>query len=146
MHTEELTALKESVITHAYFAGWRRSGVHGLQDCAEGGRSRAEPRGVNDGADGCFALGGPHRAIAVGDLALDNGGSQGALAGVVCNVDGAGESDKRQELLARPSELALDVAGQITLGRRLQDISQASLQGSSFRRKGRGRKGRDRAG
>jgi hypothetical protein len=47
------------------------------------------------------ALGGPHRAIAVGDLTRDNSRSEVTLAGVVGDLDGAGESDKRQELLAR---------------------------------------------
>ncbi len=67
------------VIIHGCLVWRRGSGAHGFQDCAEGGGSRAEPRGVDNGADGYFALGRPHGSVAVCDLALNNGLSQGAL-------------------------------------------------------------------
>src|SRR4051794_1778024 len=95
-----------------------------------------KPCGVNDGADGCFALGGPPCTIAVGDLALHDRRSEGALTGVVGDLHRTGEGHKGQRLIAGTAKLALEVMRQITRCRRLQDISQAPLQGSSFHGKG----------
>ena len=55
-----------------------------------------EASGVDDGADIGLALGGPHGAIAVGDLALDDGRPQGALAGIVGNLDLTGPEREGQ--------------------------------------------------
>ena len=56
----------------------------------EGVGSRTQALGVDDGSNVGFALRGPHGAIAIGDLALNNGRSERALAGVVCGIDHAG--------------------------------------------------------
>src|SRR4051794_333493 len=79
-------------------------------------------------------------------LTLDHGRAQGALASIVGDLHRTRERHKGQKLIAGAAKLPLEVMRQITPGWRLQDISQAPLQGSSFRRKGRGRKGCDRAG
>jgi hypothetical protein len=55
-----------------------------------------EACGINDGADGGLALGGPHRAVAVGHLPLDDRWAQQSLRAVVGRFDraGMGEEDE----------------------------------------------------
>ena len=101
---------------------------------------------VDDGANVGFALGGPHGAIAVGDLALNDGGSEGAFAGVVGRVDQSGPVGEGQKLIAGAPELVLKVAGQIAGRRRGQDIVQTSLQGPALAGDGRGGEGFDTVG
>src|SRR5215211_1628660 len=87
------------VITHP--PPWWGLWCDGLQDGAEDTRVRREAGGVDDGAHVRLALSGPHRAIAVGDLALDHGGAKVALASVVRRPDLARPVDKGQQLVAR---------------------------------------------
>lgn len=47
------------------------SGTDGLEDGAEWAVA-CEACGIDDGADGGLALGGPHRAVAVGHLPRDD--------------------------------------------------------------------------
>ena len=56
----------------------RGSGADGHEDGAEGAAA-CDAGGIDDGADGGLALGGPHRAVAVGDLPLDYGRTQQPL-------------------------------------------------------------------
>ena len=65
-------------------------------DCVEDGPERAgagsQARGVDHGSHVSLAICGPHCAIAVGDLALDDGGPQRAFAGVVGRLHQSGLS------------------------------------------------------
>jgi hypothetical protein len=47
------------------------------------GRGASELGGIEGGANVGFGLGGPHRAIAVGDLSLDDAGAEDAFRAVV---------------------------------------------------------------
>ena len=63
------------------------SGAEGSCDGPEGIGAGGEARGGNSGSHVGFAQGRPHGAVAVGDLALDNGVAKVALAGVVGRLD-----------------------------------------------------------
>src|SRR5215212_8512392 len=65
----------------------RGSGADGCENGAEDSGPGRQARGVDHGAHGGFALGRPHGPVAVGDLALNDGRSQGALAGIVRDLD-----------------------------------------------------------
>ena len=54
--------------------------------------------------NGDLVFGGPHGAVAVSNLALDHGGSQGALATVVCGVNLFGEGAEDEPLVFRASD------------------------------------------
>src|SRR3712207_5344184 len=60
-----------------------------------------EAGGFDDGWNAGRALGRPHGAVAIGDLALNAAGPQVALARVVRGRAPAGSVGKRQELVAR---------------------------------------------
>src|SRR4051794_24666704 len=66
-----------------------RLGCDGAEDGAEGAVAR-EARGIDDGADGGLAVCGPHGAVAVGDLPLNDGRAQRPLTPVVGRLDAAG--------------------------------------------------------
>ena len=72
----------------------------------------------------------PHRAVAVGHLALNDGGSQGALAGVVRDLDLAGIIEKGQELIARSADLRLEGPRQVAGARGGEDGGLVPLQGA----------------
>ena len=86
----------------------RGSGADGCEDGAEGRGPGRQARGVDDGAHGGFALSRPHRPIAVGHLALNDGWSQGALTGIVRDLDPTGIIQEGQELIAGPADLGLE--------------------------------------
>ena len=96
----------------------RGSGADGFQDCTEDSGPGRQASGVDHGAHGGFALRGPHRPVAVGDLALDDGRSQGPLAGVVGHFDPTGMIQEGQELIARPADLGLERPCQVAPARR----------------------------
>lgn len=118
----------------------------GLKDDFEGVRARRETSRVDDGSNVGFALGGPHGAIAVSDLPLNDGGSEGAFAGVVRRVDHSWPLGKGQKLIASSPELVLDVTGQIARRCGGEDIVQTSLQGATLAGDGRGGEGFDTVG
>ena len=89
------------------------SGADGLKDGVEGVGAGSQTGRVDDGADVGFALCGPHGAIAVRDLALDDGGPKSALAGVVGRLHQSGPLREGQKLISGPPEFALNIAGQI---------------------------------
>ena len=62
-------------------------GCDGSEDDTEHAGPGRQVRGINDGRDGGLALSRPHCPVTVGDLALNDGGSQGALAGIVRDLD-----------------------------------------------------------
>ena len=75
-----------------------------------------------------LAPGRPAGAIAVGDLALDHGGPEVALAGSVGRLDLAGEEREGQESIAGAADLVLDRADEIARGRSGQEIIEPALQ------------------
>lgn len=83
------------------------SGADGFEDGAEGAGA-GQACGADDGARRRLALSGPHRAIAVRHLALDDGRAQCPLAGVIGGIDQTGMVEKDQELIA--SDLGLQLA------------------------------------
>lgn len=107
---------------------WCFSGCYDLKDRSESVGIRAQPGRVDDGADVGLAGCGPHRSIAVGDLALDNGGPQSALAGIVRRLDMAGVEGEGQELVAGSPELVLDGPGELAPCRRRENGGETFLQ------------------
>ena len=76
-----------------------------------------EPCGVDGCADVGFRFGGPHCAIAVGDLSLDHARAEFALRGVVGGVDLARIVAKGQKLVSRAPDFGLQFPGEIAFGR-----------------------------
>lgn len=96
-----------------YSSPWRLgSGTGGLEDGAEGAAA-CEGRGIDDGADDGLALGGPHRAVAVDHLPLDDGRARKPLATVVCRLDRTGMGEEDEELIVSPADLGLEGSGQL---------------------------------
>jgi hypothetical protein len=62
------------------------------------------PRGCDDGPDVSFPLSSPHGAVAIGDLALDDGRAKVALAGIVGRFDLTGPICEGKELLPGAGE------------------------------------------
>ena len=91
-------------------------------------RSRGEPCGIHDGADGGFTLGGPHGSVAVGNLPLHDGRSQGALAGIVRDLDPTGMIQESQELIAGPADLGLERSCQVATARGGEDAGQVLVE------------------
>ena len=83
--------------------------------------------GVDDGADVGLALGGPHRAVAVGHLPLHDGRTQSALTAIVRRLDPAGIGQEDQELIAGAADLSLQ-PGQVTAARGGQDGAELSIK------------------
>src|SRR5215203_1257852 len=108
------------------------SGTDGGEDGAEDGGAGRQAGGVDDGADRGLALSGPHRTVAIGDLALDHGGPEGSFAGVVGGLDPPRMSKESQKLLAGAADLGLKRKGQVTGTRGSEDVSQLPLKGSTL--------------
>src|SRR3954464_11046319 len=89
----------------------RGSGADGCENGAEDSGPGRQARGVDHGAHGGFALSRPHGPVAVGDLALNDGWSQGALASVVRDLDPTGMVQEGQELIASPADFGLEGVG-----------------------------------
>src|SRR5690242_1528651 len=89
----------------------------GLEEGAEDAGARREAGGVDHGAYVRLALGSPHCAIAVRHLALDHGGAEVALAGVVRRLDLARPVHEGQELVARSSQFCLQRPRQLAPAR-----------------------------
>ena len=62
---------------------------------------------VDGGSHVRFGFGGPHCAVAVGDLSLDDAGAEFALLRVVCRVDLVGIVAKGEKLVSRASDFGL---------------------------------------
>lgn len=75
-----------------------------------------------------LAFGGPRGAVAIGVLALDDGGPEVALAGIVGRFDLARKKREGQELIAGAAHLVLYGAGKVAGGRSRQEIVQPALQ------------------
>src|SRR3954470_19122381 len=87
--------------------GWRgNSSADGLEDGAEGAGA-GEAGGIDDGPDRGLAVGGPHRPVAIGDLALHDSWTQQPLAAVVCRLDATRMVEEDQELIAGAADLGL---------------------------------------
>jgi len=99
----------------------------GTEDVDAGG----ETRGGDDGPDVSFALSGPHGAVAIGDLALDNGGAKVPLAGIIGGFDLAGPVRKGKELLPGAGEPVAQLHRQVARCRRGDDVVDGSLQRAS---------------
>ncbi|GAB6971101.1 hypothetical protein JCM16408A_18490 [Methylobacterium phyllosphaerae] len=95
----------------------RRLGGDGVEDCYEASGA-GQACSVEDGADGGFSFGGPHGAVAVGDLPLHDSRTQEPLEAVVGRLDLAWIGVEDQELIAGESDFGLQVAGQVTAARR----------------------------
>src|SRR5215218_4413887 len=106
----------------------RGSGADGCEDRTEDSGPGRQASGVDHGAHGGFALRGPHRPVAVGDLALDDGRSQGPLAGVVGHFDPTGMIQEGQELIARTADLGLERPGQVATARGGEDDAQLLVE------------------
>src|SRR5829696_3958995 len=104
------------------------SGTDGGEDGAEDGGAGRQAGGVDDGADRGLALSGPHRTVAIGDFALDHGGTQCPLTGVVGGLDQPRMINKGQELLTGAADFGLKCSGQVTRARSGEDVSQLPLQ------------------
>lgn len=76
---------------------------------------------------------GPWLSVAIGDLSLDDGGCEGAFAGVVGWLHQSEPSGEDQEL----------IAGQIACGRCSKNVGKTLLQGPAFGRDRRGRESID---
>jgi len=63
--------------------------LDGVEDDAEDVSVGSDAGCGDDGPDVGFAFGGPHGAVAVGHLALDDGRSKAAFAAVVVRLDEA---------------------------------------------------------
>ncbi len=114
------------VITHPPLV--RGSRCDGLQDGAEDAGARREAGGVDHGAHVRLSLSRPHRAVAVGDLALDHGGAEVALAGVVRHPDPAGPVHEGQKLVTRSPQLRLQRPRQLAPAGGCQDRVQPALE------------------
>ena len=68
------------------------------------------------GAEVGFSFGGPHGAIAVGDLSLDHAGAEFALRGVVGGIDLAGKVAEGEKLVSRTPDLGGQFSGEIASG------------------------------
>ncbi len=121
----------------------RCSGGDGVQDGAEHGGICSEPGGVDDGPHRRLALGRPHRAIAVGHLALDHRRAERPFAGVVGGLDQAGVGQEGQELVAGPADLGLQRARQVAGARGRKDAGELALQRSTLGGQRRRRQFRD---
>ena len=84
-----------------------------MKDCPERVGSRAETSRVDDRSNVSLALGRPHGPVAIGHLALNDGGSKRAFAGVVGRLNHAGPVGEGQKLISGAPDFALQVAGQI---------------------------------
>ena len=102
------------------------SGTDGGEDGAEDGGAGRQAGGVDDGADRGLALSGPHRTVAIGDLALDHGGPEGSFAGVIGGLNQPGRIKEGQKLITRPADLSLKRTGQVTGTRSGKDVGLSS--------------------
>jgi hypothetical protein len=105
--------------------------ISGAECCGDGAEDAAawsEACGIDDGSDVGLALRSPHGAVAVGDFALDNSGTEIALAGIVGRFDLAGPMGERQELIFGAREFALKRFCQIARCRRGEDIADGPFQ------------------
>lgn len=75
-----------------------------------------QPRGIDGCAQIGFGIGSPFGAVAIGDLALDDAGSQRPLADVVGGIDLAGEVAESEQLVSRASDLAEQFLRQFAVG------------------------------
>src|SRR5215210_5920808 len=78
----------------------RGSGADGCENGAEDSGPGRQASGVDDGAHGGLALSRPHGPVAVGHLALNDGRTEGALTGIVRDLDPTGMVQEGQELIA----------------------------------------------
>ena len=98
--------------------------------------------GQSRSIDGCaqigFGIGGPFGAIAVGDLALDDGWPQGPLADGVGGIDLTGKVAESEQLIARASDLPEQLARQRAVGGSGEDGIEVPYQlaPSAFQRGG----------
>ena len=120
-----------AVITHACVAS--ASGPDGGEDGAEDGGAGCQAGGIDDGADRSLALGRPHGAVAVGDLALNHGWPQRPLTGVVGGLDPPRMIQEGQKLITSPADLGLKRTGQVAGTRGGENVRKLPLQGPAFR-------------
>ncbi len=132
--TEIVTAgVFRKVITHAHLPRGFHGGVisiDGLKDGLERTCARAA-RGIDGAAHGGFIFGGPHGAIAIGDFALDDGGSQSPFASIVGRLDVPGKRTKDEQLVSCAGDFADQFAGDGAGCRRRQNIVDLTFQFAS---------------
>ena len=77
-------------------------GEDGTEDCGTGCQAGC----IDNCAHRGLSLSGPHGAVAIGDFALDHGGTQCPLTGVVGRLDQPRMINEGQELLTGAADLA----------------------------------------
>src|SRR5215203_4339760 len=90
------------------------SGTDGGEDGAEDGGAGRQTCGVDDGAHRGLTFSRPHGAIAVGDLALNHGRSEGPFARVVGDLDKPRMSKEGQKLITSAVDLGLEGTCKVT--------------------------------
>ncbi len=107
-----------------------------IEDCLEGICS-LESCGVDGGSDVRLGLRGPHGAIAIGDFSLDHAGPQLSLRAIIGGVDVAGIIAKGKKLVLRAPDFGLELARQVALRRRAENIGELPFKRALFAGDGR---------
>lgn len=102
--------------------------------------------GVDDGADSSIALGGPHRAVAVGHFSLNVRRAQQPGRAVVGRPDRLGMGEEDEELSVGSVDIGLQVAGQVAAARRGEYGPESSVEAPALGCQGRGGQGGDALG